>query len=498
MKSNIPEHLDLELSRCVSRYTGLHFPAKKRRALHKGIAAAAGETGFASSNELALSLISTPPSTAVLNALVKHLTIGETFFFRDKHLFQILKDDILRGLYQQPRRGDKSIRIWSAGCATGEEPYSIAILMDQMEYWFRDWDITILGTDVNPDFLAKARKGIYSRWSFRDTPDDILNQYFQSIDGNTFELIPRIRQMVRFEPLNFVSNDHLSLRHRTGPMDLILCRNVMMYFDIGVRNAVIHKLNHLLIDDGWLVVGPAETGFISVAGLTPVRFPNAVLYRKGPPRGNNSPLDAAQTRSRHPIRPAENPEHQAGSQHQNRRKTDTGMVAKTATNRFYEDALESYEKGRYRAAIRILTPVLTDRTARPARFLMLTESMALMARCHANLGELTDAEYWCRSAISNEKLNPAHHYLLATVYQEADRTAEAVRAAKQSLYLDPQFVMGHFILGVLMQQSGRKAEAKKHFQNALNLLNPVGNDEPVPHSEGMTAGRLKQTLELMV
>ncbi|MGM0452577.1 MAG: CheR family methyltransferase [Thermodesulfobacteriota bacterium] len=498
MTSTFPQYLDTALTRSISKYTGLHFPPSKRRALHRGISAAAEEMGFDSSNDLAIFLTSKTPSAALLNVLVKHLTIGETFFFRDKHLFQILKDDIFRGLRQQPRRGDKSIRIWSAGCATGEEPYSIAILIDQMAYWFRDWQITIIGTDVNPDFLEKARTGTYSRWSFRDTPDAIVDQYFTAVDAHTFELIPRIRDMVRFESLNFVSNDYLSLLHRTGPVDLILCRNVMMYFDLAVREAVLRKLNQLLIEDGWLVVGPAETGFIKISGLTPVRFPNAILHRKGPPRRTEKSGELSLMAPAGPVRPQSGSFHRPESGTKNRRKTDGAAVERAPTNQFYQDALTTYEKGRYRATMRILTPVLNDRSARSTQFLMLTESMALMARCHANLGELQEAEYWCQSAIAREKLNPAHHYLLATIYQEANRIAEAVRAVKQSLYLDPELIMGHFTLGVLMQQAHRKPEAVKHFQNALALLAPMGNEEPVPLSEGMRAGRLKQTVELMV
>ncbi len=228
-----------------------------------------------------------------------------------------------------------------------------------------------------------------------------------------------------------------------------------------------------------------------------MRFPSILLHRKGPPRKTECGSELSRNVKAGTDRLQSDRFCRSQPAPKNRRKHDGAVVEPSPTNQFYQDALATYEKGRYRVTMRILAPVLTDRSARPSQFLMLTESMALMARCHANLGELEDAEYWCKSAIAKEKLNPAHHYLLATIYQEAGRMAEAVRAAKQSLYLDPELIMGHFTLGVLMQQSDRKTEAGKHFKNALALLTPMDKDEPVPLSEGMTAGRLKQTVELM-
>jgi len=488
MKSEIPEYLSDELGRFIATHTGLHFPPKKRRTMLKGVSAAAEAMGAGNMTDFIVNLLNAPPSREALDTLVKYLTIGETFFLRDKPLFQILRDDIFRGILQNPRHTEKKIRIWSAGCSTGEEPYSVAILIDQMENQFRGWEITILGTDLNPHSLEKARAGQFTRWSFRDTPDDILTRYFTPADAATFEIVPVIRNRVRFTQLNFAADDYGRLLSGAGPMDIILCRNVLMYFDAPVRDAVISRLNRMLIDNGWLIVGPAESGFVNEPGLTPVRFPNAVLHRKGPPRqeereGSSDFWRVPEKISRDHSRPS-------------RRKSDTVYKKPPETDHFQE-ALSAFNNGNYRRTIRILEALIESSSANAERFLLIAGSQVLTARAYANLGELREAEHWCRAAINHEKLNPAHYYLLATIYQEDGRQPEAIKAVKQALYLDPEFVMGHFTLGVLMQQAGRMADARKHLHNAVALLQTMGDDDAVPHSDGITAGRLRQTAQQM-
>lgn len=492
MKSDIPEHLTDELRRFVAIHTGLHFPPAKSRTLKKGVHTTARETGYGDTSAFIDDLLNGSPNRQMIDHLIKHLTIGETFFFRDKHLFQILRDDIFRGVLQHPRRGDKRLRIWSAGCATGEEPYSIAILIDQMQREFHGWDITIIGTDANADALARAERGCYTRWSFRDTPDAIIKTFFIPGANNTYEIVPRIKQMVHFKQLNFVTADY---RMNLGPadsMDIILCRNVLMYFDAPFRNAVISRLNRCLAENGWFIAGPAETGFVNEPELTPVRFPNAILHRKGPPRKNRRPAGGDRSEADPDFLSATR-----ADQPHKRRKTDSVAHIPPRLD-LYQEALTAYQKGRYRTTIRTLSPLLHDTRIDGKTFLMLTESMALMARAHANLGELDEAVRWCRTAIDHEKLNAGTYYLLATIHQEGGQFPDAVAAAKQTLYLDPEFTMAHFTLGLLMQQAGRTADAAKHLKNTLSLLKTMAHDDPVAHSDGLTAGRLQQTVQLML
>jgi len=159
---NIPDSLISQVSDFVNSRTGLYFPKEKWRDLKRGIKWAAREKGFEDTKLYLQQLLSSQMTKSQLDTLIEHLTIGETFFFRDKKLFQALKDNILSGWIRSPDGRGKRIRFWSAGCCTGEEPYSIAILMDQLIPKNGDWDISIRATDINDRFIDKAVNGVYT------------------------------------------------------------------------------------------------------------------------------------------------------------------------------------------------------------------------------------------------------------------------------------------------------------------------------------------------
>jgi len=184
----IPENILLELSQLVAVHTGLHFPEKKWPALAKGILAVA-KTLSTDIHKIRCALQSAAPPKDLIHLIADRLTIGETYFLRDKNFFQILKDQIIQGLIQYPRRNAKKIIFWSAGCATGEEPYSLAIVLDDMLPELSGWEITIIGSDINRTALEKAEKGIYSNWSLRETPEPIMKKYFSPTGISNFSAI---------------------------------------------------------------------------------------------------------------------------------------------------------------------------------------------------------------------------------------------------------------------------------------------------------------------
>ncbi|MCK5192786.1 MAG: hypothetical protein KAQ71_03185, partial [Desulfobulbaceae bacterium] len=196
MAHNIPDHLISDLADVIKMRTGLYFPKERRRDLKRSLVSVARDLGFDDLKACIQLLVSPDLTKKQLTTLIIHLTIGETFFFRDKNLFQVIKDQILARWVQLRQGVNNSLRFWSAGCCTGEEPYSIAMLLDQMKPEIQDWKITILATDINADFLKKAEKGFYSRWSFRDTPDNIVKRYFKKRGENRFEIAPRLKKMV--------------------------------------------------------------------------------------------------------------------------------------------------------------------------------------------------------------------------------------------------------------------------------------------------------------
>ncbi len=504
---HISDNLISRLSEFVNSQTGLYFPREKWRDLKRNINAAAPDLGFGDTNACIKWLLSTRLTQEQIDIIVGHLTIGETYFFRDKLIFQALKDHILMPWIRSQNEKEKRITFWSAACCTGEEPYSIAMLIHQM-LAFSEWKVKIIGTDINARFLQKARKGIYTHWSFRDTPEEILKGYFKRRGKDKFEISPAMRKMVNFSRHNLVErgypavlDEHLN---EQGKLDVIFCRNVLMYLSADMRDSVIRRLTGLLSKGGWFIVSPSETSFVNLPSLHPVRFSGAILHRKGSPRRADKkaakmvvPRRAAPTPPARPTvrvyrkktpdpKPAPRP--RALPKKEKRKEPERDL---------YQEALSLYEKGSYEETAEKLNVLLSD-GKKGDNILLVPEQMALLAKAYANMGKLDEAKKWCEQAVQSEKLHPDYHYLLATIYQEQGLVEEPVKSLKHAIYLDPDLVMAYFLLGHLTRGHGKTGESKKYFRNALGLLSSLEPGEIVPHSDGLTVERLQETVGLMI
>ncbi|MGA2765381.1 MAG: CheR family methyltransferase [Spirochaetia bacterium] len=436
------------LSQFVAARMGLHFPQERWGDLANGVASAAREHGRKDAVEYAQWLLSAALTRREIETLASHLTVGETYFFREKRSFEILEDEIIPELIRIHQAGDLRLRIWSAGCSTGEEAYSLAMILDKMIPDFFDWNVTILATDINPKFLESASRGIYGEWSFRAIPPGIRERYFVPLPEGKMQILRRIRDMVSFSFLNLAEDAYPSLVNNTNAMDLVLCRNVLMYFTAEHAARVVVNLHAALVDNGWLLVAPSETSHVLFPRLTIVNFPDAIFYRKSTMSAPSFPIVSAA-----PVAVAEP---------------------------------FAFPKALPSADARRLQEGDSSDGARDA------DSPILKAQSLANRGELTEALAWCDRAVSADVLNPAHRFLRAMVAQELGMLDEAKRFLEQALYLDQDFVMAHFALGNLMKRIGRHALSRKHFRSALRLLQRLDPDTPVSESAGLTAGRLTE------
>jgi len=186
------------------------------------------------------------------------MTTNETFFFRDKTPFENFRSVVLPALLGS-RRASRTIRIWSAAASTGQEPYSLAMALKEVEDSVAGWRIEIIATDLASGVLAKAQAGIYSQFEVqRGLPIQLLIKYFTKV-GDMWQIAPEIRAMVKFKQLNLLA-DFSAL----GTFDLIFCRNVLIYFDQETKISLLNRLGRITASDGYLVLGAAET----VVGLT--------------------------------------------------------------------------------------------------------------------------------------------------------------------------------------------------------------------------------------
>ena len=220
--------------------------------------------------------------TRFLERLTVQLTVGESFFFRNEHHFRTLRETVIPAIVRD-NADRRELRIWTAGCATGEEPYSLAILLDQVLGAQSHWQISILGTDLNPEFLERARQARYRQWSFRQTNIHQDRNYFTQ-EGDLFCLVPRVRSCVRFAYLNLVKDVYPSPLTGTLGLDLILFRNVAIYLKPEVTRAILQRFHQALRPGGWLLLGETELNLMPTEGFEVRRFDQATFHQKATDR----------------------------------------------------------------------------------------------------------------------------------------------------------------------------------------------------------------------
>ena len=470
------------LSTMVAEKMGLHFPPERLVDLQRGVAAAAAELGFTDPAACADWLLSATPSKSELDILAAHLTIGETYFFREPKTFEALSAYVLPELIAARRGRTQRIRLWSAACATGEEAYSLAILLHQVLPDIDAWHVTILGSDINGKFLQKAVRATYREWSFRATPASFKDRYFDHVGSGEYRIRAEFKRMVTFEHLNLVSDNYPSLTTDTNAMDVILCRNVLMYFTSAQISRVVSKLRSSLIDGGWLAVSPSEASQTVFEHFLARMFPGVILYQKS---------EAA-----HPRR-------HIGTETAAARTTDERPVvvppsSSTPSTPLRDESVEPqalaaslYERGLYTQA------AATLRESSAVRELD-GETFSLLARALANEGNLAEALSCCDRWIAADTLDSGAHYLRAVVLLEQGRAEDARRSLQRALYLEPEFVLAHFALGTLARARARHDEAAKHFANTLRLLNRLRPHDVLRESDGLTAERLTETVRALI
>ena len=474
MANSISDTLLSQISNFVAAQIGLHFPMERWADLERGIRSAANELGFKKAESCVQWLVSSPVTKKQIEILANHLTIGETYFFRGKKNFEIFEKRIFPELIRSRRGNEQHLKIWSAGCSTGEEPYSIAILLSKIIPDLNDWNVTILGTDINHNFLQKASEGVYREWSFRDTPPGIKERYFKRTKDGQFEIIPHIKKMVKFSYLNLVEDTYPSLLSNTSTIDIIFCRNVLMYFAPEQAKKVIQYLYHSLVDGGWLIVSPGETSHVLYPQFIAVNFPGAIFYKK----------DSQKSTTVETFRPKKSQSYALHKKTMAPFQPSEGKLVSSDFNRYKRTTAGVTAKDKQTAEVATPKDLPPDDP----------KAIALLARTYANQGKLAEALEWCEKAIALDKLVPGLYYLRATILQEQGQLEEAVMSLKRALYLEQNFVLAHFALGNLTRQQGKFNESDKHFENALSILSVQQQEYVLPESEGMTVGRLMEII----
>lgn len=483
MNYTLPEHTLLRMSEFVAEHLALHFPRDRWRDLERNITAAATESGYTEVEDYIQRTMSSPLTHEDVAVLTTHLTINETYFWREPETFEALEHSILPELLRS-REGEKRIRIWSAGCSTGEEPYSIAIALHRTIPQIQDWNITILATDINPRIVQRARAGVFGQWSFRNSPRWLKDKYFSPKEKDTFEIVPEIRRMVTFEYLNLADDVFPSPLNDTKAVDIIFCRNVLMYFSEKRCSQVVRGLFHSLVHNGYLVVSASELSLRSLSAFTAVNFPGMVLFQKTSKHVNAE----QQFRGEAPAPPGcpwqSSPVDTIDEREPQLREIERAILHETGIPvpilPRIEKALALYAEGKYAEVTEMLQ-----------HDGLTAEEQVLFIRACVNQGMMECALQSCAKAIAADKLNPALHYLYATVLQDNDQLEKAVTSLKRAIFLDSNFVLSYYSLGTIYRRLGDAQRAKRCTDNVVSILNTCGRDDILFASEGLTAGRFK-------
>lgn len=469
-----PPDLPLDaVSTAIAQHLGLHFPPDRWADLARSLHTAARDLGYADGAAYSRALLEAPWTAGRLAVLAPYLTVGETYFFREPQAFAALETAVLPDLIRARRNTTRHLRIWSAGCCTGEEAYTLAIWLRRLLPDWRDWHLTILATDLNPHFLRHAAAGIYGEWSFRATPPWVREGLFHSAGPGFYAVDPSVKQMVRFAPLNLASPAYPAPENHTAEVDFIFCRNVLMYFTPAQGQQVIRRFQQALVEGGVLVVSSTELSPTLFRTFQPLTFPLITLYRKAAPAAAPAPLPAVGAPP--PAGPGRLPApRRGGAPGVQPAALYTGAVA------FYAQ----HDLGRAEENLRaLISAQIADAPA-----------LALLARVCADQGRLATAQSWIDQAIAADELHAGYHHLRATILQEQGAHAAALVGFRRALYLDPQAVMTHFALGLLLLHEGRDGEAQRHFAQVRRLLGQYQASDMVPESAGLTAGQLATLL----
>ncbi len=272
----LPDDVFRLLREFIHGYCGIYFDDASKFLLERRLARRLEQRKLRSFEEYYHFLRYDRKREEELSVLVDNLTPNETYFFRESPQLSAFSEEILPEL-RETLADRRVLRIWSAGCSTGEEPYTIAILLFESGDWWRDWQVEILGSDINQRVLHTARRGVYKKSAHRVTSPEMLAKYFIEEEKGNYRIADRVRELVSFSCLNLLDPYKTSL---ISYMDVIFCRNVIIYFDKEAKKKVIESFYEKLREGGYLLLGHSES-LINISNAFALRtLKNDMVYEK--------------------------------------------------------------------------------------------------------------------------------------------------------------------------------------------------------------------------
>lgn len=461
-----PEKGFAQLKQAIIARTGHHYYIDKDAMLRDRLDRRLQATGCASVQDYLALLSHSAAGAAEWRELEAEITVGETFFFRHAEQFAALREVILPAILSANAR-TRSLRIWSAGCAVGAEPYSVAILVERLlGEAMRDWHIDIIGSDISHRALAQAREGRFSNWALRGMSEaERLRDFSLTPDRRQWRIADRHRGRVRFVTHNLLQLFEASAGDWSG-FDLILCRNVLIYFHPDRIAPTLSALARCLTPSGWLMVGhsdaiaalPRDIGIVDVLG-TRVFRPQAA---------------EGLSRRAHCL---------AGPRHDGAwvGATPREQMTEASTPVVPSDPLPQHH--------------LVSHRGLPPNSAAAVDTVAAI-RALADTGRLTEAADAAKAAIEAHPLDPRLHFYDGVIAQARGKRTEAEAALRRAVYLCGTMVMAHYHLGLLLLDGATPEAGHRVMTQVLKLCADLAATDILPESDGLTVRGLMERVDL--
>ena len=387
--------------------------------------------------------------------LVDALTIGETYFLRDEEHFHLLRTHVLPELIETHRQQENlTLSIMSVGCATGEEPYSLAITLYELLPDIKNWTVQLIGVDLNSRALHTARRGVYRKWAFRHTDLDFQRSYFDPVPTG-LQIKPFIQRLVTFQHTNIFASRSLP------NCDLILCRNVLLYFSNKYKRLAETSFYDTLAPGGWLLLARSESIHEQPKRWIINNYADASIHKK-------------------PVRPIK-----PGTGILYSPKQQTGMLRTISTDKdIYQDAVLSLQSEDYDKSEQLVSGLLFKHPTH-------VQGLVLLASIDANRQRVMQAHARLDKAIEIEPLLADGHYLRALLHMEGGDVNAAQTSLRAALYCERNHPLASFMLGNIHAQTGKIKRATRFWENAHLAISDLEADDPISDISNTTAGQIE-------
>ncbi len=425
----------------ISKNTGLHFSETTKESLSVSLLTRVKNKNFENYQQYFKYLRFHPDGATEFRNLIALLTINETSFFRNPKQFEVLMSSVI----QEVIHGNKarSIKIWSAGCSTGEEPYSIAMSILETIDNPSSWNIEILGTDIDKKALIQAKEGVYKQKSLKLTEGKYIDKYFNKM-GNKFKITNEVKELVSFDYFN-LAEEFFPTPIR-GSWDIIFCRNVLIYFKKNLIEKIVNRFYDILGDHGYYFMGYSEMLTTYKNKFVPVKFNEIYVYQKQNKKIKATPVvKEPDTHTPEVITlPSEKNKH-----------SETERDLST----LYNEAFELFIKEEFDLALEKIKEYIEHYPLNP-------QARILLGRIYFERGLYKEAQKACNKVVYLDSNLAEAHYLLGIIYKQQNMAEKAITELKTAIKLNCDFAMAHYYLAKILSEVD-KEKALEEYESTI-------------------------------